>query len=305
LENIQQFSWSLKCLSWRTEKSMREMEIKRKPDWLKIKLPLGTNYRHVKQIVASHGLHTICSSGKCPNMGECWGAGTATFMILGEICTRSCKFCATRTGKPLPVDPDEPRKLAESVKLMGLKHVVITSVDRDDLKDGGAEHWAATITAVKDINPGITIEVLIPDFDNRLELIQMVANAGPDIISHNLETVERLTPLVRSRASYRTSLDVIRKISVTGSVSKSGIMLGLGESREEIHQIMDDLVGAGCEIFTIGQYLQPTRAHLEVAEYVHPDEFARLKMEGLQRGFRIVESAPLVRSSYHAEKHIR
>jgi len=281
------------------------MEIKRKPDWLKIKLPLGTNYRHVKQIVASHGLHTICSSGKCPNMGECWGAGTATFMILGDICTRSCKFCATRTGKPLPIDPEEPCKLAESVKLMGLKHVVITSVDRDDLNDGGAEHWAATITAVKNINPGITIEVLIPDFDNRLELIKMVANAGPDIISHNLETVERLTPLVRSRASYLTSLGVIRKISATGSVSKSGIMLGLGETREEVHQIMDDLVGAGCEIFTMGQYLQPTRAHLEVAEYVHPDEFARLKMEGLQRGFRIVESAPLVRSSYHAEKHIR
>ncbi|NEW83560.1 MAG: lipoyl synthase [Mariniphaga sp.] len=284
---------------------MSEMEIKRKPDWLKIKLPLGTNYRHVKQIVASHGLHTICSSGKCPNMGECWGAGTATFMILGEICTRSCKFCATRTGKPLPIDAEEPRKLAESVKLMGLKHVVITSVDRDDLIDGGAEHWAATITAVKNINHGITIEVLIPDFDNRLELIQMVANAGPDIISHNLETVERLTPLVRSRASYLTSLDVIRKISVTESVSKSGIMLGLGETRDEIYQIMDDLVGAGCEIFTMGQYLQPTRAHLEVAEYVHPDEFARLKIEGLQRGFRIVESAPLVRSSYHAEKHIR
>jgi len=281
------------------------MEIKRKPDWLKIKLPLGTNYRHVKQIVASHGLHTICSSGKCPNMGECWGAGTATFMILGDICTRSCKFCATRTGKPLPIDPEEPCKLAESVKLMGLKHVVITSVDRDDLNDGGAEHWASTITAVKNINPGITIEVLIPDFDNRLELIKMVANAGPDIISHNLETVERLTPLVRSRASYLTSLGVIRKISATGSVSKSGIMLGLGETREEVHQIMDDLVGAGCEIFTMGQYLQPTRAHLEVAEYVHPDEFARLKMEGLQRGFRIVESAPLVRSSYHAEKHIR
>lgn len=281
------------------------MDIKRKPDWLKIKLPLGTNYRHVKQIVSSHGLHTICSSGKCPNMGECWGAGTATFMILGDICTRSCKFCATRTGKPLPVDSDEPRKLAESVKLMGLKHVVITSVDRDDLKDGGAEHWAATITAVKNINPAITIEVLIPDFDNRLELIQMVAKAGPEIISHNLETVERLTPLVRSRASYLASLDVIRKISVTGSISKSGIMLGLGETRDEIHQIMDDLVGAGCEIFTMGQYLQPTRAHLEVAEYVHPDEFALLKMEGLQRGFRIVESAPLVRSSYHAEKHIR
>ena len=281
------------------------MEIKRKPDWLKIKLPLGTNYLHVKQIVTSHGLHTICSSGKCPNMGECWGAGTATFMILGDICTRSCKFCATRTGKPLPIDTEEPFKLAESVKLMGLKHVVITSVDRDDLNNGGAEHWAATITAVKVINPGITIEVLIPDFDNRLELIQMVANAGPDIISHNLETVERLTPLVRSRASYLTSLDVIRKISATGSVSKSGIMLGLGETRGEIHQIMDDLVGAGCEIFTMGQYLQPTRAHLEVEEYVHPDEFARLKMDGLQRGFRIVESAPLVRSSYHAEKHIR
>jgi len=281
------------------------MEIKRKPDWLKIKLPLGANYRNVKQIVSTHGLHTICSSGKCPNMGECWGAGTATFMILGDICTRSCKFCATRTGKPLPIDQDEPYKLAESVKLMGLKHIVITSVDRDDLNDGGATQWATTINAVKNISPGITIEVLIPDFDNRLELIQLVANSRPDIISHNLETVERLTPLVRSRASYRASLDVIRKISVGGCVSKSGIMLGLGETRDEIHQTMDDLVANGCEIFTMGQYLQPTRAHLEVAEYVHPDEFARLKMEGLQRGFRIVESAPLVRSSYHAEKHIR
>ncbi len=281
------------------------MEIKRKPDWLKIKLPLGANYRQVKQIVNGHGLHTICSSGKCPNMGECWGAGTATFMILGEICTRSCKFCATRTGKPLPLDPEEPFKLADSIKLMGLKHAVITSVDRDDLPDGGAAHWASTIKTVKSVNPGITIEVLIPDFDNRLELIQLVANAGPDIISHNLETVERLTRLVRSRASYRTSLDVIRKISGTKSVSKSGIMLGLGETRDEIRQTMDDLVGAGCEIFTMGQYLQPTRAHLEVAEYVHPDEFARLKTEGLHRGFRIVESAPLVRSSYHAEKHIR
>jgi len=281
------------------------MEIKRKPDWLKIKLPLGANYRQVKQIVNGHGLHTICSSGKCPNMGECWGAGTATFMILGEICTRSCKFCATRTGKPLPLDPEEPFKLAESVKLMGLKHAVITSVDRDDLIDGGAAHWASTIKAVKNSNPGITIEVLIPDFDNRPELIQLVANVGPDIISHNLETVERLTRLVRSRASYRTSLDVIRNISGTKCVSKSGIMLGLGETRDEIRQTMDDLVGAGCEIFTMGQYLQPTRAHFEVAEYVHPDEFERLKTEGLQRGFRIVESAPLVRSSYHAEKHIR
>jgi lipoic acid synthetase len=238
-------------------------------------------------------------------MGECWGAGTATFMILGEICTRSCKFCATRTGKPLQLDPDEPSRVAESVKLMGLKHVVITSVDRDDLKDGGADHWAATINEVKTMNPGITIEVLIPDFDNRFELIQLVANAEPDIISHNLEMVERLTPLVRSRANYKASLDVIRKISDTGTVSKSGIMLGLGETTDEIYQTMDDLVGAGCEIFTMGQYLQPTKAHLEVSEYVHPDEFARLKVEGLKRGFRIVESAPLVRSSYHAEKHIR
>jgi len=281
------------------------MDIKRKPDWLKIKLPQGANFRHVKQVVAGYGLHTICSSGQCPNMGECWGAGTATFMILGEICTRSCKFCATHTGKPLPLDPGEPSRVAESVKLMGLKHVVITSVDRDDLKDGGATHWAATISAVKSINSGITIEVLIPDFDNRFELIQLVANVGPDIISHNLETVERLTPLVRSRANYKASLEVIRKISANGTISKSGIMLGLGETTDEIFQTMDDLVGAGCEIFTMGQYLQPTKAHFEVSEFVHPDEFARLKIEGLKRGFRIVESAPLVRSSYHAEKHIR
>jgi len=281
------------------------MELKRKPEWLKIRLPLGANYRQVKQIVAGHGLHTICSSGKCPNMGECWGAGTATFMILGEICTRSCRFCATRSGKPLPLDENEPLKLAESVKLMGLKHVVITSVDRDDLNDGGAHHWALTIREVKRINPGITIEVLIPDFDNRTELIQLVADAKPEIISHNLETVERLTPLVRSRASYPKSLDVIRKISATASVSKSGIMLGLGETHDEILKTMDELVKAGCEIFTMGQYLQPTKSHLEVSEYVHPDEFALLKAEGLLRGFRIVESAPLVRSSYHAEKHIR
>jgi len=280
------------------------MEIKRKPDWLKIKLPLGANYRNVKQIVATNGLHTICSSGQCPNMGECWGAGTATFMILGDICTRSCKFCATRTGKPLPPDPEEPIKLAESVKLMGLKHVVLTSVDRDDLIDGGVAYWVSTINAVKCINPDTTIEVLIPDFDNRHELIMLIVNAKPEIISHNLETVERITPLIRSRARYSNSLDVIRKISAAGSVSKSGIMLGLSETKDEIHRTMDDLVEAGCEIFTMGQYLQPSKAHIKVAEYVHPDEFARLKIEGLHRGFRIVESAPLVRSSYHAEKHI-
>ncbi len=281
------------------------MEQKRKPDWLKIKLPLGANYRNVKQIVAGCGLHTICASGQCPNMGECWGAGTATFMILGEICTRSCKFCATRTGKPLPPDANEPLKLAESVKLMGLKHVVITSVDRDDLEDGGANHWALTIKEVKKINPGVTMEVLIPDFDNRIELIHLIVEAGPEIISHNLETVERLTPLVRSRARYRRSLDVIRTVSATRCVSKSGIMLGLGETHDEILKTMDDVVTAGCEIFTMGQYLQPTKSHLEVSEYVHPDEFNLLKTEGLNRGFRTVESAPLVRSSYHAEKHIR
>ena len=281
------------------------MEVKRKPDWLKIKIPKGLKYSKLKGIVASNGLHTICSSGQCPNMGECWGAGTATFMIAGEICTRSCKFCATQSGKPLPLDPSEPSKIARSIDLMNLRHAVITSVDRDDLNDGGAAHWAATILEIKKVNPGITIEVLIPDFDDRKELINLIAEAGPDIISHNLETVERLTPLVRSRAKYQTSLNVIQKIMETGIVSKSGIMLGLGESRDEIIKTMDDLVKKGCEIFTMGQYLQPTKAHLEVAEYIHPDEFALLKEEGLSRGFRIVESAPLVRSSYHAEKHIR
>ena len=281
------------------------MEVKRKPDWLKIKIPKGTNYSRLKGIVAGYGLHTICSSGHCPNMGECWGAGTATFMIAGDICTRSCKFCGTQSGKPLPLDTEEPFKIACSIQLMNLKHAVITSVDRDDLKDGGAAHWAETIREIKRVNPGITIEVLIPDFDDKNELINLIADAGPDIISHNLETVERLTPLVRSRAKYQTSLNVIQNISATGKVSKSGIMLGLGEKRDEIIKTMDDLVKRGCEIFTMGQYLQPTKAHLDVSEYIHPDEFALLKEEGLRLGFRIVESAPLVRSSYHAEKHIR
>lgn len=281
------------------------MEVKRKPDWLKIKISKGTNYSKLKGIVAGHGLHTICSSGQCPNMGECWGAGTATFMIAGEICTRSCKFCATQSGKPLPLDAEEPSKIAHSIQLMNLKHAVITSVDRDDLKDGGAAHWAGTIREIKRLNPGITIEVLIPDFDDRNELIKLIVEADPDIISHNLETVERLTPLVRSRAKYQTSLNVIQKISGTGKVSKSGIMLGLGEKREEIIKTMSDLVKRGCEIFTMGQYLQPSKAHLEVSEYIHPDEFELLKEKGLSLGFRIVESAPLVRSSYHAEKHIR
>ncbi len=280
------------------------MERRQKPDWLKIKLPTGTNYRQVKQIVEGNRLHTICSSGKCPNMGECWGAGTATFMILGDICTRSCKFCATLTGKPLMPDAAEPAKVAGSIRLMGLKHVVITSVDRDDLPDGGAEHWAKTIREIKTVNPSTTVEVLIPDFDGKAELIAIVASEKPDIISHNLETVERLTPLVRSRAKYRTSLKVIGQIGAQGIVSKSGIMVGLGETFEEILQCMDDLRMVGCEILTIGQYLQPTKKHLEVVEYLHPDKFAELKKEGLARGFSVVESAPLVRSSYHAEKHL-
>jgi lipoic acid synthetase len=280
------------------------MSIRQKPDWLKIKLPTGANYKQVKQIVEGHHLHTICSSGKCPNMGECWGAGTATFMILGEICTRSCKFCATLSGKPLLPDADEPSKVAESIRLMGLKHVVITSVDRDDLPDGGATHWAATISQIRNVNPGITTEVLIPDFDGKPELIELIALAKPDIISHNIETVERLTPLVRSRAKYRTSLKVVEMIGTFGPVSKSGIMVGLGETTDEVLKCMDDLRLAGCEVLTIGQYLQPTKKHLAVVEYLHPDQFAYFKREGLARGFRAVESAPLVRSSYHAEKHL-
>jgi lipoic acid synthetase len=280
------------------------MERRQKPDWLKIKLPTGSNYRHIKQIVESNQLHTICSSGRCPNMGECWGAGTATFMILGEICTRSCKFCATLSGKPLMPDTEEPAKVAGSVKMMGLKHVVITSVDRDDLPDGGASHWASTIREIRKLNPQTTIEVLIPDFDGKADLIELIAIEKPEIISHNIETVERLTPLVRSRAKYKTSLEVVRLIKSFGIVSKSGIMVGLGETREEVLQCMDDLRSVGCEILTIGQYLQPTKNHLEVAEYLHPDEFAFFKKEALDRGFSVVESAPLVRSSYHAEKHL-
>jgi lipoyl synthase len=276
----------------------------RKPDWLKIKLPKGTNFTQVKSIVARYNLHTICTSGKCPNMGECWAAGTATLMILGDICTRCCKFCATQSGKPLPVDTDEPMNVAKSIQLMGLKHAVITSVDRDDLPDKGASHWAATISEVKNLNPEITMEVLIPDFDGDPELIKLVVDAKPDIISHNLETVRRLTPLVRSRAKYDLSLKVLKTISEAGVVSKSGIMVGLGETRDEVLETMDDLLSVGCKVFTIGQYLQPTKSHLPVEEYVHPDVFEEYRKIGLEKGFRKVESAPLVRSSYHAERHV-
>lgn len=277
---------------------------KRKPSWLKIRRSAGEEFTKVKKIVAENQLHTICQSGNCPNMGECWNAGTATFMILGEICTRSCKFCATQTGRPLPPDPAEKAKIARAIRLMKLKHCVITSVDRDDLPDGGAQFWADTIEEVRKENPQTTIEVLLPDFKGVKEDLNKVLAAKPDITSHNLETVKRLTPQVRSAAEYKRSLDVIRWIAQAGLKTKSGIMVGLGESFEEVMECMDDLVSAGCQILTIGQYLQPTLEHLPVEEYIHPDVFARYKEEGLKKGFQIVESNPLVRSSYHAENHI-
>lgn len=280
------------------------MEHVKKPDWLKISIGSNERYTKTKQIVESHRLHTICSSGRCPNMGECWGRGTATFMIGGNICTRSCKFCNTQTGKPLPLDTNEPLHVAESIRLMKLTHAVITSVDRDDLNDLGAAHWADTIREIKRLNPDTTIEVLIPDFQGREELIQMVIDATPNIISHNMETVRRISPDVRSAADYDRSLKVIKQISQNGVVSKSGIMVGLGETPEEVEELMDDLLEAGCEILTIGQYLQPTYKHYPVAAYITPEQFVEYKETGLEKGFRQVESAPLVRSSYHAEKHI-
>lgn len=277
----------------------------RKPEWLKINIGANERYTETKRIVESHCLHTICSSGRCPNMGECWGKGTATFMIAGDICTRSCKFCNTQTGRPLPLDMDEPTHVAESIALMKLSHAVITSVDRDDLPDLGAGHWARTITEIKRVNPETTIEVLIPDFQGRSELIDLVVKAHPEIISHNMETVRRISPLVRSAADYDTSLRVIRRIAESGITAKSGIMAGLGETPEEVEELMDDLLAAGCSILTIGQYLQPTHRHYPVAEYVTPDQFEQYRLIGLEKGFAQVESAPLVRSSYHAEKHIK
>jgi len=280
------------------------MQIKRKPEWLKIKLAKGDEFLKVKEIVSKNQLHTICQSGDCPNMGECWSKGTATFMILGDICTRNCKFCNVTTGKPLPPDTEEPVKIANSIKLMQLKHCVITSVDRDDLEDFGASHWAETINKIKEINPLTTIEVLIPDFQGNTTLIQKVINAKPDIISHNLETVERLTPLVRSKARYHLSLKVLKYISDAGLKAKSGIMLGLGETEEEILKTMDDLIEAGCSIITIGQYLQPSRLNYPVADYITPEKFEEYRKIALSKGFIYAESAPLVRSSYHAENQI-
>ena len=277
----------------------------RKPGWLKISIGANERYTETKRIVDSHCLHTICSSGRCPNMGECWGKGTATFMIGGDICTRCCKFCNTQTGRPLPLDPNEPTHVAESIALMKLSHAVITSVDRDDLPDLGAAHWARTIQEIKRLNPETTVEVLIPDFQGRKELVAQVIEARPEIISHNMETVKRISPLVRSAAHYETSLEVIRQVAASGTTTKSGIMVGLGETPEEVEELMDDLRQAGCQILTIGQYLQPSHKHYPVAEYVTPTQFVSYKEQGLAKGFDQVESAPLVRSSYHAERQIR
>jgi lipoic acid synthetase len=276
----------------------------KKPDWLRVKLPIGENYKQVRNLVDTHKLHTICESGNCPNMGECWGAGTATFMILGNICTRSCGFCAVATGRPEAVDFDEPQRVAEAIYLMKVKHAVITSVDRDELKDGGSIIWANTIKAVRALNPETTMETLIPDFRGIWENLQRIIDVAPEIVSHNLETVERLTKQVRIQAKYHRSLEVIRRLKDGGMRTKSGIMLGLGETKEEVVQAMQDLYDNGCDVVTLGQYLQPTPKHLPVARFVHPDEFAALREIGYNIGLDYVESGPLVRSSYHAEKHI-
>ncbi len=276
----------------------------KKPNWLRVKLPIGENYRHVRNLVDQHKLHTICESGNCPNMGECWGAGTATFMILGNTCTRSCGFCAVATGRPDPVDWDEPQRVAEAIYLMKVKHAVITSVDRDELKDGGSIIWANTINAVRALNPSTTLETLIPDFKGEKENIQRIIDVAPEVVSHNIETVERLTRQVRIQAKYHRSMDVIRTLKEGGMRTKSGIMLGLGEKKEEVIQTLQDLYDNGCDVVTIGQYLQPTAKHLPVARFVHPDEFAEYQQIGYAIGLDHVESGPLVRSSYHSEKHL-
>jgi len=276
----------------------------RKPEWLRVKLPTGESFKKVREIVSEHKLHTICQSGNCPNMGECWGAGTATFMILGNVCTRSCGFCSVATGRPEAVDPFEPARVARSIELMGIKHCVITSVDRDDLKDGGSDIWAKTIRAIRRRAPGTTMETLIPDFQGNWENLSVVLDVAPEILSHNLETVRRLTKEVRIQAKYDRSLEVLMRSKRAGLRTKSGVMLGLGETDQEVEETMDDLRSVNVDILTLGQYLQPTKEHLPVAEFVHPDKFAQFKSIGMKKGFRYVESGPLVRSSYHAEKHL-
>ncbi len=276
----------------------------KKPDWLRVKLPIGESYKHVRNLVDTHKLHTICESGNCPNMGECWGAGTATFMILGNVCTRSCGFCAVATGRPEPLDWDEPQRVAEAIHMMKIKHAVITSVDRDELKDGGSIIWQNTIRAVKALNADITLETLIPDFKGNKEDIDRIIEAAPEVVSHNIETVERLTRQVRIQAKYWRSMQVIRILKDGGRRTKSGIMLGLGERKEEVIQSMKDLFDNGCDVITIGQYLQPTHKHLPVQRFVHPDEFSEYREIGYSIGLDYVESGPLVRSSYHSERHV-
>lgn len=277
---------------------------RRKPDWLRVKLPIGKEYRRVRELVDLYKLHTICESGNCPNMGECWGNGTATFMILGNVCTRSCTFCAVATGRPPEYDEEEPTRVAEAIKLMGVKHAVITSVNRDELKDRGAEIWYQTVVQTKALSPGTTIETLIPDVKNNWDALIRMISGGQEVVSHNLETVEVLYRRVRPQAKYYRSLEEIRRIKEFGKRAKSGIMLGLGETDDQVYKTMDDLVENGCDILTIGQYLQPTRMHLEVVEFVTPEKFQIFKEEGLKRGLKYVESSPLVRSSYHAERHV-
>jgi lipoyl synthase len=276
----------------------------RKPDWLRVKLPVGPEYAKVRRLVDTHKLHTICESGNCPNMGECWGEGTATFMILGNVCTRSCTFCAVATGRPPEYDVDEPKRVAEAIKLMGVKHAVITSVNRDELKDRGAEVWYQTVVQTKQLSPETTIETLIPDTKGNWDALYRMIDGGQEVVSHNMETVGRLYRIVRPQAKYDRSLEQIKRTREAGKRTKSGIMLGVGENKEEVFKAMDDLVANGLMILTLGQYLQPTKLHLEVAEFIHPETFEMYKQEGLKRGLKYVESGPLVRSSYHAERHV-
>lgn len=275
-----------------------------RPDWLRVKLPIGEDFKRVRNLVDTYNLHTICQSGNCPNMGECWGAGTATFMILGNTCTRSCSFCAVKTGRPNEYDEDEPRRVAEAIQLMGVKHAVLTSVNRDELKDRGAEIWYQTVINVKAFSPQTTIETLIPDVKANWEALERMISGGQEVVSHNMETVGRLYRKVRPQAKYDRSLEQIKRTKDYGKRTKTGIMLGLGELKEEVYKAMDDLVENGCDVLTLGQYLQPTKMHIEVAEYIHPDIFSEYKEIGMTKGFKFVESGPLVRSSYHAERHL-
>ncbi len=277
---------------------------RRKPSWLRVKLPIGEKYKNVRRLVDTHKLHTICQSGNCPNMGECWGAGTATFMILGNVCTRRCGFCAVQTGKPPEYDTEEPYRVAEAIKLMEVKHAVITSVNRDELPDKGAEIWYQTVRAIKELTPQTTIETLIPETRRDWSALERMISGGQELVSHNIETVQRLSKTVQPQGDYRRSLETIKFIKDYGKRTKSGLMVGMGETTEEVLEALQDLADQGCDVVTIGQYLQPTKAHLPVVEFVHPDTFELFRVEGLKMGFDVVESGPMVRSSYHAERHL-